>query len=348
MSEEKVCEEKDVKLPTETNKFTVTLMGGTILSVEVQSNGSVRDLRDGVEKDFTVPPACFLKLLQDGQVLLDDISIKRLDSAQPVFGVISRETSLEVLLQAASSYRGYHEIVSEGLANAIDGNDVCCKPMPTILQVLEDMSGEMPKLEKLRKGKDEGSLEFSGEDGQLLLPSIDALALLKSSGSESFKCITISVDVNSDAYNRGLGVVLEASPLLDNSLDEHGLPNYIYNGFGISDDKKQNAVKFHPGMSGGQLRIEGPGGWGNCSVGFTPLKWTDAGGKFHKLELTLGADGHNEVCIIGSEPDQVWRKPWTHQLTDGRYFPALYAWLDLGSTSNPLYIKDISFKIKMR
>jgi hypothetical protein len=241
IAEQEICKDEDLKaFETETKQkqFTVTLMGGTTIDIVVQSNELVSDLRAGVEKTFTVPPNCYLKLLQSGQVLLDDFAVVNLDTEQPLFGVISRETSLEVLLQAASAYAGYHDMIREAYTNTTDKSSVCFGPMPTILQVLEDMGGQIPDLKNLRKGQDERTLAFSGSKGDLLLPSIDALSLLQASGAEKFKSVTVIVEINSDAYNNGLGVVLEAASLMDSSVDEHGLPNYIYNGYCVSRDKK--------------------------------------------------------------------------------------------------------------
>lgn len=329
----------------ETIKLTVALAGGTTFEVDVLPTDCIIALRAGVEKMHTIPPACLLKLFQDGQLLHDDFPVKDIDSAQPIFGAVSKETKLEVLLQAAGSYAGYQDVLRDARASSMDPKTLMVGPVPTILEVLEDMGGQAPKLEHLCTGDEDGTLRFSGAHGDLLLPSIDATALLARAGAAKFDRVTICIELNSDAYNQGLGVVLEASPLMDSTIDEHGLPMYVYNGYGISSKKKQNAVKFHPGMGGGQLRVEGLGGWGNQSIGFTPLSWAQSGHQFHTLELTLGADGKNEMCIKGTKEGQVWRKPWTRQLTEGRYFPAVYAWLDLGSKKNPLHIKNISLRV---
>merc|ERR1712107_331031 len=128
----------------------------------------------------------------------------------------------------------------------------------------------------------------------------------------------------------GLGVVLEANPMTNVTVDAEGLPSYIYNGYGFSKGKIQNAVKFHPGMHRGQLRIEGPGGFYNQSMPFTPRAWTESGNKYHTLHLTLGADGQNILRFLDADEGQRWEVPWEHQLTCGRYIPALYGWLDLG------------------
>ena len=218
--------------------------------------------------------------------------------------------------------------------------------MPSILEVLEDMGGQAPSMQHLCTGDRDGTLKFSGADGDLLLPSLDATALLATAGLARFARVSMCIELNSDAYDQGLGVVLEASPLMENTVDEEGLAMYVRNGYGMSNDRKQSAVKFHPGMWGGQLRVEGRGGWGNQDIGFTPENWQQSGHAFHMLELTLGSDGENQVCIKGTQHGQLWQQSWTHQLTDGRYFLAVYAWLDLGSEESPLHIGTISLRVQ--
>lgn len=327
---------------------TVALPGGVMYDVEVLLDGCVQALREGVEKQHEIPAACILKCFQDGSLLLDEDPIKQIDTSQPVFGVVARETRLEVLLQACGKFSGYVDVMMKAVKGAEDPKTrITIPPLPDIITVLTDMGGQVPDLEHLAKGKIEGSLEFSGSNGDLILPSIDAAPLLAAAGADKFAAVTMCIEVNSDAYNRGLGVVLEASPLMDSSVDESGLPSYIYNGYGVSDDKKQNAIKFHPGMAGGQLRVEGPGGWGNDNIGFTPANWSNSGNKYHTLELTVRADGANEICIKGTDEGQVWRRNWKRPLTAGRYFPAVYAWLDLGSKHLPLQIGKISMTVHM-
>jgi len=334
--------------PLATVAYAVTLPGGTIHSVSLSSDGTVLELREGVEKLHQVPPACFLKLFQDGQLLLDKDPLAGVDATQPVFGAVSQDTSVQALLQASGKYWGYTDIVKGMVKDEIDPHMFCSPCMPTILQVLEDMGGQAPEMTNLRKGAKDGTLEFTGAEGDLILPSLDASPILVAAGVDAFTQVTLIIEVNSDAYNRGLGVVLEASPLLDSTVDEAGLPSYIYNGYGVDQEgKKQNAIKFHPGMSGGQLRIEGIAGWGNSSIGFTPANWSECANKYHTLELTLGADGRNEMCIKGTNEGEVWRKPWTRQLTDGRHIPAVYAWLDMGSESQPLQIGSIRMRVQV-
>lgn len=308
----------------------------------------VRAVREAVEEEHPPPPACITKIFQAGRLLLDETPVAALEAGQPIFAVVARETRLEVLLQAAGSCGLYEEMLREAKPEAKPEAPrlLATGPSPSILEVLEEMAGQPLEVPDLRAGASPSMLEFSGRNGQLLVPSLDTVQLLHQHGVDSFEKVTLCVEVNSDAYNRGLGVVLEASPLMDSSVDEHGLPMYVYNGLGISSDKKQNAVKFHPGMRMGQLRIEGLGGWGNQSIGFTPAGWTASGKKLHTLKLTFGADGNNLMSIEGTETGQLWSKPWKRQLTEGRHTPAIYAWLDLGD-AQPLHVGQIKMQFHL-
>eukprot|EP00930_Biecheleria_cincta_P082996 TRINITY_DN72638_c0_g1_i1.p1 TRINITY_DN72638_c0_g1~~TRINITY_DN72638_c0_g1_i1.p1 ORF type:complete len:372 (-),score=83.32 TRINITY_DN72638_c0_g1_i1:86-1180(-) len=327
----------------------VTFPGGVVYDVEVLLSGSVLALREGVAKQHEIPAACILKLFQDGNLLLDEDPIAQVDTTSPVFGVVARETKLEVLLQACGKWGGYQDHIEKAVKDAADPKtQVTIPPLPDIITVLTEMGGQAPDLKNLAMGKETGTLEFSGSDGDLILPSIDAAPLLAAAGVDKFAGVTMCIELNSDAFNQGLGVVLEASPLMDSTVDDSGLPSYIYNGYGVSDDKKQNAIKFHPGMRGGQLRVEGAGGWHNSEIGFTPENWSGSGKKYHTLELTVRADGKNEMCIKGTRDGQEWRRPWTRQLTSGRHFPAIYAWLDLGSREKPLHIRNISMTVHLK
>lgn len=63
-----------------------------------------------------------------------------------------------------------------------------------------------------------------------------------------------------------------------------------------------NQVVFHPGYGGGALRVEGPGGFGNTNVGFTP-----ANDVLHKLEVASdGAGLFNITFTDGANPANVW------------------------------------------
>ena len=106
------------------------------------------------------------------------------------------------------------------------------------------------------------------------------------------------------------------------------LPNYYsysqhsYNEHSLVSSGTCSAlVKFHPGMSGGQLRVEGPGGFGNRSVPqWDPKSWSGAAESLHQLEITLGADGNNEVRVVGNSH----RMTWKCDLFDGNLTTASY------------------------
>lgn len=325
--------------------FSIFFPGGDPFQVSVPRQGCVQALREAAEEVHTVPPACLLKLFQAGQLLHDEGLLSSLDAALPLFAVVSRESRVEVLLQAAWSFSGYRDLLASAPDRGAKRRRV--EEVPTILAVLEELSGEPKEVERLKAGEARGSLEFAGGSrGVLLLPSLDAAPLLEAAGSDRFTSVTVSVEINSDAFNRGLGVVVEAPAVMDHAVDEMGLPSYIYNGYGISDDKVQNAVKFHPGMRGGQIRIEGVGGWGNTEMGFTPANWTASGKKFHTLELMCHADGKNLLTVHGTEDGQTFTKVWQRKLTDGKHLPAIYGWIDLGD-SQPLMIGKIGFDVEV-
>merc|ERR1712060_146738 len=151
----------------------------------------------------------------------------------------------------------------------------------------------------------------------------------------------MGVGVNSDSYNYGLGVIIEASPQMNESLEHRH--EYIYNGYGIH--RNRNAIKFHPDMYGGQMRIEGPGGFDDIDIGFTPPGWTNSGFKLNMLEITTGVDGNNEVLISSASGQATWRRTWKHKLFDGKDIPTVYAFMDLGGEKDkPLMVGRVSLK----
>jgi len=316
------------------------------MKVTVASSASVLDLRELYEAENPPPPPNFLKLCQGPNVLLDEMPVARLDTDEPIFAVVVRETRPEILMQAAGTYYGFEEMLNEAGKGCSDATAaLTLGPMPSILQVLEELAGEPTEVERLKASSKEGLLEFSGPDGCMLVPSLSLAPLLKHIGEKTVKSLTIKVGVNSNASNQGLGVILAASPLLDPTVAEDGLPWYVYNSYGVSRDKRSNAIKFHPGMRGGQLRIEGRGGFYNSDTGFTPLNWSESGEKLHMFEITVGADGENRLRMTGTE-GQEWTKDWKHQLFDGRNAPSVHAWLDMGSRSNhPVITSPISVDV---
>jgi hypothetical protein len=70
----------------------------------------------------------------------------------------------------------------------------------------------------------------------------------------------------------------------------------------------ENNIVFHPGYGGGALRVEGPGGFGNTNVGFTP-----ANGVLHNLEVTCdGAGGFDVTLTDGANPANVFTASFTN------------------------------------
>ena len=64
----------------------------------------------------------------------------------------------------------------------------------------------------------------------------------------------------------------------------------------------QNSVVFHPGYAGAALRVEGPGGFGNTNIGFTP-----ANGVLHKLEVASDGSGNYHITLTdGANPANVF------------------------------------------
>ncbi len=70
----------------------------------------------------------------------------------------------------------------------------------------------------------------------------------------------------------------------------------------------QNNIVFHPGLGGGALRVEGPGGFGNTNVGFTP-----ANGLLHNLRVTGdGAGNFNLTLTDGANPGNVFNASFSN------------------------------------
>jgi len=306
--------------------FSVSLAGGATYEVEAEPRDSVSHLRLKLEKQIEVPEACYLKMFHSTEVLPEGKLVSELDAEQPIFAVVARETDVEKLLQAAGSYNGYKELLKRAGSPGGATNIKVIPVIPSILAVLEDMGGLPVTIEHLKST--EHGLEMSTQ-GHLLLPALNAEPLLSLNKKERFSKVVYRVQLNSDAYNRGLGVVFQQSPFMDSTVDSKGLPSYIYNGYGLEGDKNCNAIKFHPAMEQGQLRVEGVGGFGNSDMGFTPQNWTQSGHKFHSFEVTIGADGKNNLRVVGTE-GEIFKKSWKNILTDGKHLPALHGWLDMG------------------
>lgn len=155
--------------------------------------------------------------------------------------------------------------------------------------------------------------------------------------------MTVIVGVNSDSYNRGLGVAIEASPQI-NETEEHSGSSYTYNGLGVHLNR--NVIKFHPDMTDGLLRVEGPGGFADQDLGFTPPGWRMSGHKLNTLEITARTDGTNTITFKSADGSHGWNRDWTHQLFDGRDVPSIYAFIDLGGEDGkPLIVGQVSLRV---
>eukprot|EP00929_Paragymnodinium_shiwhaense_P004454 TRINITY_DN10543_c0_g1_i1.p2 TRINITY_DN10543_c0_g1~~TRINITY_DN10543_c0_g1_i1.p2 ORF type:complete len:191 (-),score=30.21 TRINITY_DN10543_c0_g1_i1:286-858(-) len=177
----------------------------------------------------------------------------------------------------------------------------------------------------------------------MLLPTLDTSELRRKLGVEKLTELTFSVGINSDMYNRGLGIGLEASPMMNCTVDEKGIPSYCYNGFGVhgGNESKRNVVKFHPGMSGAELRVEGVGGFGNSDTRQDPDSLGDLmqtgksmNDSLHTVKVTVRADGRNTVHFKANGSDKFWTEDFQHQLFDGEFMPSVFAFLDMGGMSN--------------
>jgi len=323
--------------------FEVSMMNGTQLTATASASGSVKQIKEAFEKQLELPAHGRLKLFCNGTVLLPSMPLSSLESSA-LFGAVSVEQAVDVLKQAASSYPAYADLM-ERAVTPIDGTvrTASTGEFPTILEVLEDLAGE-PKELPCMKADGPGKLRFWGKKAELLLPSLNASPWKKALGKEQLEEVTIVASCNSDCFNRGLGFAIEASPLMESTVDAKGVPSYVYNGYGLnagsdgehSDGEdsetrgiparlRRNVVKFHPGMHGGQLRVEGAGGWGNQSMGFTPASLREEDGGLHTLKLTVRTTGINTIQF------REWSKQWTHKLFDGEHIPAVYGVADMGT-----------------
>jgi len=323
----------------------VCMKNGKEISVKVVADDYCNVIREKAEEHVDVPADMILKLMQKGQVLLDLLLVDKLDAGEPVYAMVARNTGVDLYIQAAGTFECYQDVLRASTASTDDPNLLNIGPMPSILRVLEDTMEQAVDVPGLSAGKREGYLEYAESEGALLVPSLDSAALLTMHQATSFSQLVITVGVNSDSYNRGLGIGVEPSAVIDQTISSEGLPWYTYNG-GTQDDRKHfQLIKFHPDMNSGALRIEGFGGFSNTDIGFTPKGWSNSGKKLHTLIITLGADGLNMLRFVGTEHKQEWRQEWKHQLFDGRHLPSVHAWIDLGGEENkPLHVGPITMK----
>jgi len=189
-------------------------------------------------------------------------------------------------------------------------------------------------------------LSYNGTTGALLLPSLEMALFHECLGypEGELDSLTILAGVNSDSYNRGLGLVIEPPPG-----PGHGANGSVslYNGLGLTPGTDRNAIKFHPDMHGGQLRIEGRGGFFNSNIGFTPKGWTSSKHWLQGLEITLSRSGNNTLKIQSPDGGPNWSRSWQHKLLGGPQLPSVYAWLDLGGQAGkPLIIGPISLVMR--
>jgi hypothetical protein len=177
----------------------------------------------------------------------------------------------------------------------------------------------------------------------MILPSLDVAELIDKLKLDELKQITIIVGVNSDVYNRGLGVTLKADPSTAAAEDPEEW--YEYGGSGADLEGGSNSIKFHPNMDGGQLRVEGSGGFHNTDIGFTPPGWSGSGNKLAILEITISADGNNEISF--KIDGQTWTGTWNNMLISNSRIPAVFAHVDLGGTEDePLIVGQVLLRLE--
>lgn len=216
-------------------------------------------------------------------------------------------------------------------------------PLPTILEFCERTGQRRPDGLDAVGGEAKGLVSYHGEEGALLVPSLNAASLLGAINTVGAVSVTLLVGVNSDSFDRGLGIIIEAPPTI-NETQEHLEETYVFNGLGVKLNR--NVVKFHPDMDGGQLRIEGPGGFPNKDIGFTPPGWTNSNFSLNMLEIVTTDNGRNQLTISSPSRGLSWTTLWKHKLFDGRHFPAVYAFMDLGGEAGkPLMVGQITFKL---
>jgi len=74
----------------------------------------------------------------------------------------------------------------------------------------------------------------------------------------------------------------------------------------------QNNLVFHPGYSGGAFRVEGPGGFGNQNMGFTPAAWPTMHHFNVAIRPTGGTNADIDIRVTdGSNPLNVFTASYT-------------------------------------
>jgi hypothetical protein len=92
------------------------------------------------------------------------------------------------------------------------------------------------------------------------------------------------------------------------SVGGHNVGVYLGNSTPVENPSIDNNIVFHPGASGGLLRVEGLGGFGNQNVGFTPAQ-----GVLHTLEITSDGLGHFTLTFTdGGNSANTYSNGWTN------------------------------------
>lgn len=330
---------------------TVQMANGEEVVVEVTASTTVDEVRqlvlEQVKPASTVTDDCFVRLLSGNQLLQGGTLVSDVDLQSPVFGIVVESLDLQALQALAADSPLYAEAFACA-ALKVEGDQVVAtmRDLPSILEVYQDVGGQLPTLEAACHDAATGHFAYWGNTGEMLLPSLSAGPLHEAMGTISK--VVIEIGVNSDNFNNGLGVVVEAAEDMTRVPDEPARQPrsfYVYCSSlsGLSETRARNAVKFHPGMHGGELRVEGRGGFPNQNVGFRPAAWQE-GNRLHTLKLELGADGTNAVTLVdATNESRMWTKRWRHQLFDGVNIPALYTWLDCARNQHsPVYYGRVS------
>ena len=86
--------------------------------------------------------------------------------------------------------------------------------------------------------------------------------------------------------------------------------------YGVGLRVGENNIHFHPGYGGGGLRVEGPGGFWNTNIGFTP-----ANNVLHELRVKSDGLGNFDVTLTdGANPGNTWTGSWTNPGSIGGAF----------------------------
>eukprot|EP00928_Gymnodinium_smaydae_P049799 TRINITY_DN33450_c0_g1_i1.p1 TRINITY_DN33450_c0_g1~~TRINITY_DN33450_c0_g1_i1.p1 ORF type:complete len:276 (+),score=43.92 TRINITY_DN33450_c0_g1_i1:71-898(+) len=107
-------------------------------------------------------------------------------------------------------------------------------------------------------------------------------------------------------------IIYKISCTCDDARYNVGLGCYVGSG---GDDKRSsetgNRFCFHPGMGGGQFRIEGPGGSFNRNIGFTPAIWEEKkGGTAFTIELNKS--GNHQVTLTSPDGSLSHTATWSN------------------------------------